>query len=44
MKINLDDYEFYIKLGVTDLSKRAISFRVVQDKMKLSPFEKVADG
>lgn len=41
MEINLDDYEFYIKPGATDLRKRAISLaRVVQDEMKLSPFEK----
>jgi len=41
MHLNIEEYEFYIRPGVTDMRKRATGLsRIVQDSMKLAPFKK----
>lgn len=37
MQLNIEEYEFYIRPGVTDMRKRATGLsRIVQDSMKLA--------
>lgn len=41
MQINIEEYEFYVRPGTTDMRKRATSLsRIVQDQMKIMPFSK----
>ncbi len=41
MRINLDDYSFYIQPGFTDMRKGSRNLAlIVQDDMNLKPFEK----
>lgn len=41
MRLDLENYEFYIKPGATDLRKRAFSLAcVVQNEMNLRPYDK----
>ena len=39
MEINLEDYNFYIRPGRTDMRKSSVGLAlIVQDEMRLQPF------
>lgn len=41
MQLNIDEYDFYVRPGVTDMRKRATGLsRIVQNQMKMMPFSK----
>lgn len=41
MQVNIEEYEFFIRPGVTDMRKHATALsRIVQDQMKMMPFSK----
>ena len=41
MQFNVEEYDFYIRPGITDMRKRATGLsRIVQDQMKMMPFSK----
>jgi transposase len=41
MQLNVEEYDFYVRPGITDLRKHATGLsRIVQDQMKLMPFKK----
>ncbi len=41
MQLNIEEYDFYVRPGVTDMRKRATGLsRIVQNQMKMMPFSK----
>lgn len=41
MQLNIEEYDFYVRPGATDMRKRATGLsRIVQNQMKLMPFSK----
>ena len=41
MQLNIEEHDFYVRPGVTDMRKRATGLsRIVQNQMKMMPFSK----